>query len=135
MTLDYEYVETNIELDDYYNNEDPEDFNGNGKVYLGICPTATLEKEADKVLVSNGFKPMFDLFKDDIDIDGWYNFFVLMDKDHCLSVMFEPENTEQEVESQYEIPTNYQTRMLIHDKIVRHYGVEKWEKIFGGKNE
>ena len=56
MTLDYEYVETNIELDDYYNNEDPEDFNGNGKVYLGICPTATLEREADKGCQGDHFR-------------------------------------------------------------------------------
>lgn len=130
MTLDRVYIEEYIEMNDYYNNYEPDVNNGN--TIIGIYPTATLEVEADKVIVSEGFKPLFDrrLPDESVDLDGWYDFYLVMTKDRCEQIYFEVINTEQDVQNPYEIPTDELTRILLYERIVDQFGRDEWEGFF-----
>ncbi len=128
MRLDKTEVEDNIFIAGWYDMDDA--VARDGELYVAIDETCFLEGEADKVMKANGALPFFD-YSGEYDPDGWYDMYLLCGEDSVKALVFRPQETKQELEEEYEIPTDPVTRAAMFDRIESLFGAERWQKIFG----
>lgn len=121
FSLSRKYIKDNIEFEtEYWEYPDL-----NGICSLTIKPTGTLEKEADRIRVDEGFLPCFNC-DGPYNENDWYDFWVVFNKQEILALEFVISGDVVV----YSIDIDSETENYLLDELKIQLG-ETWEEIWG----
>lgn len=130
MHLDREYVEGNIFIGEWYDQDEAEK-DSKGELCVGVQPTMVLEREADECMKARGFMPFFNGGEPAaaLDLDGWYNFFLVCREGRVEEIYVEIDGTKQDAPN-FSIYVDEETRKYLTRQMVKLFGSERWKEIF-----
>ena len=131
MKLSKEYIRNNLSLSDTDANAGLEAHNG--LLTIQIDSTDDLNREADRIRSIGRYRPHF--YGDNVDDDGWYNYFVYCEKDKVLGLLFESVNMDGPEKGMHAILLDADSERNLFSMLVELVGEEEWKKAFNKEEE
>lgn len=127
MKIDKEYIERNIYLVEEFSYYDAYPYK-DGFV-IGINPTGTFEKKADKIRIAKGYKPFF-TYDGEYDADGWYDFWVVLKRNCCEGLHFTVEYADGNEDEDYKLELTEEQLKWLYERICELLGENRVKELF-----